>query len=97
MTSPDSGDNELVIPPSFRGHVTSLLGKNRAELVLGMAEWMVVREPQDLKPVVGDGTLWQYIFWVPSHSGEPTPRVIEVELRDVRLMRCVPTRIFRVA
>jgi|AP95_1055475.scaffolds.fasta_scaffold73231_2 hypothetical protein len=48
MTGFSSGDNELVIPPAFRQQVTSALGERRAEIVLGLAEWMVTEHPGGL-------------------------------------------------
>ncbi len=94
MTSRSSEDNELVIPPSFREHVISLLGERRAWLVLGLAEWMVVENPEGLLPVTGDSTLRRYSFSVPSTSGDPTPWVIELERNDETGMRFTPTRIY---
>lgn len=95
MTSPGSEDNELVIPESFREHVIVLLGERRAKLVLGLAEWMVVENPEGLLPVTGDATLKRYSFSLPWASGDETPWIIELEKNDQSGKRFIPTRIYR--
>lgn len=95
MPETDSDDNELVVPPAFRDQVERLFGERRAEIVINLVHWVVTHNPQDLRPLGVDSTLWEWIFWVPAGSGDPVEWVFELEMNDERLMRFVPTRVFR--
>lgn len=95
MAETDSNDNELVVPPAFKDHVERTFGKNRATIVVGMVHWVVTHDPEQLSPLGADSQLWEWTFWVPAGSGEPVAWILELEMNDERLMRFIPTRVFR--